>query len=162
MKAVFADTFYWVALANPRDQYHRKAKTVSQSLYQHQLITTDEVLVEFLSLFASYGIEMKQRAVLMVQSILDNPSIQVLPQTRASFLSGLKLYEQRLSKGYSLTDCITMETMRSHQLTDVLTADNHFVQEGFNALLKDQTSSKTESRSEQASENHHFAPYLES
>jgi predicted nucleic acid-binding protein len=44
---------------------------------------------------------------------------------------GLKLYQQRLDKGYSLTDCISMNTMRKSGITEVLTHDLHFTQEGF-------------------------------
>lgn len=38
-------------------------------------------------------------------------------------------------KGYSLTDCISMQTMRREGLNDVLTNDRHFEQEGFHALF---------------------------
>ncbi len=50
MRAVFADTFYWIALANRRDTWHEKAKFVSKSLGQVRVVTTDEVLIEFLNL----------------------------------------------------------------------------------------------------------------
>ncbi len=66
-----------------------------------------------------------------------NSSVEVLPQSRDSFLKGLELYEHRPDKAYSLTDCISMQTMRAFQISDVLTYDKHFVQEGFRALLKD-------------------------
>ncbi len=59
----------------------------------------------------------------------------VHPQSRASFLSGLAFYEARPDKGYSLTDCISMETMRREGITEILTHDAHFAQEGFTLLL---------------------------
>jgi uncharacterized protein len=71
-----------------------------------------------------------------VQGILSNPLIHVIPQSRASFLSGLDLYAARPDKGYSLTDCISMQTMRREGLTEVLTNDRHFEQEGFRALFR--------------------------
>ena len=43
----------------------------------------------------------------------------------------------RPDKGYSLTDCISMATMRKKGLTEVLTNDRHFEQEGFRALFRD-------------------------
>ena len=55
----------------------------------------------------------------------------VHPQSRESFLAGLRLYEQRNDKGYSLVDCISMTTMRRHAILEVLTNDRHFMQEGF-------------------------------
>jgi uncharacterized protein len=59
----------------------------------------------------------------------------VVPQTHASFLDGLALYEARPDKEYSLTDCISMQTMRRAGLSDVLTNDHHFRQEGFRILF---------------------------
>jgi uncharacterized protein len=56
--------------------------------------------------------------------------------SRESFLDGLALYEARPDKGYSLADCISMPTMRREGLTDVLTNDRHFEQEGFRAMLR--------------------------
>ncbi len=53
------------------------------------------------------------------------------------FLSGFDLYRARPDKGYSLTDCISMQIMRREGLTDALTNDRHFEQEGFRALFRD-------------------------
>ena len=61
----------------------------------------------------------------------------MIPQTRSSLLSGMALYGARPDKAYSLTDCISMQTMRREGLTDVLTNDRHFEQEGFRALFRD-------------------------
>ena len=59
----------------------------------------------------------------------------VHPQSRASFLEGLRLYEQRYDKGYSLVDCISMTTMHERNISEVLTHDHHFTQEGFTPLF---------------------------
>ena len=72
-----------------------------------------------------------------VEDILGDPNVHVVPQTRGSFLEGLKLYRARPDKGYSLTDCISMQTMRRQGLFDVLTNDKHFQQEGFRVLFRD-------------------------
>jgi uncharacterized protein len=45
------------------------------------------------------------------------------------------LYEKRPDKGYSFTDCISMIVMRQMNITEVLTGDPHFQQEGFTILL---------------------------
>jgi uncharacterized protein len=63
--------------------------------------------------------------------------VRVIPQSRESFVSGLELYETRPDKGYSLVDCISMQTMRKEGITDALTNDRHFEQEGFRALFRD-------------------------
>lgn len=44
---------------------------------------------------------------------------------------GLTLFKNRFDKGYSLTDCISMMTMKKLNIVEVLTHDKHFTQEGF-------------------------------
>jgi uncharacterized protein len=68
--------------------------------------------------------------------ILTAHAVRVVPQSHESFLKGLALYEARPDKRYSLTDCISMQTMRYEGLTEALTNDRHFEQEGFRALFR--------------------------
>ena len=135
MTRLFADTFYWIALANRRDHWHQRAKAFDDALDVYRLYTTDEVLTEFLT-FYSEGLPLaRRRAAVFARRILTDADVVVLPQTHTSFLEGLTLYEARPDKGYSLTDCISMEAMRREGLTDVLTNDHHFTQEGFHILF---------------------------
>lgn len=136
MQLIFADTFYWTALINPRDQWHQQVKALSPKLFQQHLVTTDEVLIEFLNFFSTSNAYMRNGVADQVQNILNSRQVQVVAQTRTSFLDGLSLYAQRLDKGYSLTDCISMQTMRRQGIMQILTHDKHFAQEGFVILLK--------------------------
>jgi predicted nucleic acid-binding protein len=70
-----------------------------------------------------------------VRRLLASPDVTVIPQTREIFLAGLTLYEARPDKAYSLTDCMSMHVLRREGLTDVLTNDRHFTQEGFHILF---------------------------
>jgi predicted nucleic acid-binding protein len=72
-----------------------------------------------------------------VREILSDPAVHIIPQSHESFLSGFDLYAARPDKGYSLTDCISMQTMRREGLTQALTNDRHFEQEGFRALFRE-------------------------
>lgn len=78
---------------------------------------------------------MKNGAIDFVNGILNNNQIKVISQTHNGFLRGLKLYSQRLDKGYSLTDCISMSVMKELRINEVLTHDKHFKQEGFTILF---------------------------
>lgn len=135
MRRVFADAVYWVALAHRKDQWHAKAVQISQQLGAVALVTTDEVLTEFLNHFSAYGDQARLQTTHTVRGFLNDPGVIVVPQSRQTFLSGLTLYEARRDKAYSLTDCISMVTMRQEGIADVLTHDDHFVQEGFHRLL---------------------------
>jgi uncharacterized protein len=136
MNAVFADTFFWIAFTNVQDEAHERAKAYTRSTTIGTICTTEEVLTEYLNYFAGWGVNLRHKAALNVQNILDTPTVRVIDQTSSSFLTGLALYRARLDKGYSLTDCISMETMRSEGITDVLTNDGHFAQEGFRAIFR--------------------------
>lgn len=127
MSRVFADTVYWVARINPRDQWHAAYQAVSGLA----LVTTDEVLDEVLAHFSAFGPMMRCRAAAIIRQILIHPDIEVVPQSRQTFLRGLTLYEARPDKDYSLTDCVSMETMRQQRIASILTRDAHFAQEGF-------------------------------
>ena len=135
MNRFFVDTFYWIALSNRRDQWHARVRAFDDALTAYRLYTTDEVLTEFLTFYSEGTPHTRRQAALYARSVLANPLVVVLPQTHPSFLEGVRLYESRLDKAYSLTDCISMETMRREGLTDVLTNDHHFTQEGFHILF---------------------------
>jgi len=136
MNPVFADTFYWVALTNLRDPAYEKAKAVLRPVRRGAILTTEEVLTEYLNYFAAWGPKLRAKAAMNAQTMRESETIQIESQTADSFATGLNLYRARLDKGYSLTDCISMETMRNHGITDVLTNDEHFEQEGFRALFR--------------------------
>jgi predicted nucleic acid-binding protein len=136
MNVVFADTFFWIAFTNIQDQAHERAKEFTQSTALDKICTTEEVLTEYLNYFAGWGMKLRQKAALNVQNILTNPTVRVIPQSSGSFSTGFALYRARFDKGYSLTDCISMETMRHEGIVDVLTNDMHFEQEGFRAVFR--------------------------
>jgi uncharacterized protein len=130
MNPAFADTVYWVARINPRDQWH----VLYRAVHGREIVTTDEVLDEVLAHFSAFGPAMRPRVVAIIRQILAHPDIEVVSQSRSSFLDALDLYEARPDKDYSLTDCSSMVTMRSRGITEVLTRDVHFAQEGFSLL----------------------------
>ena len=136
MKSVFVDTVYWIARANPKDSWRGSAQRAYNRLPAGAgLVTTDEVLTEFLTSF-SRDRSMREQAAEFVREVMADRRVEVVPQTRDSFLKGLDRYEARLDKGYSMQDCISMSVMESMSITDVLTLDGHFTQEGFNILME--------------------------
>jgi uncharacterized protein len=137
VRRVFVDTSYWVAVTIPGDLWHERAMAAGASLGAARLVTTDEVLTELLNFVSAGGPHIRGLATRVVRDIVQDRNVEIVPQSRESFLEGLDLYERRQDKQYSLTDCISMRVMRRHRLTEVLTHDRHFTQEGFVALLRD-------------------------
>ena len=106
----------------------------SQSLEDYRLYTVDEVLAEYLTFFSTSRPHVRQQAANTVQTLLDDSTVTVFPQSHTSFVNALAFYASRLDKHYSLTDCVSMLAMRREGLTKVLTNDHHFTQEGFRVL----------------------------
>ena len=133
MRRVFADTLYWLAIFLPGDAWADAARSsdVSQAL----LITTEEVLTEFLTAVSAHGDRTRRLACRLVREILNDSEIEVISQSHESFLAGLALYERRPDKQYSLVDCISMNVTRQKDIQEILTNDRHFSQEGFVRLL---------------------------
>ncbi len=135
MRVVFADTLYWVAIIHRRDQWHPAAVAAGRALGAYHLVTTDEVFIEVLAAFCEAGTILRQGAISLVCNLLQRSTVTVHPQSRDTFLTGLSLYEARPDKGYSLTDCISMEVMHQRGITEILTHDAHFTRESFTILL---------------------------
>ncbi|MFN7946783.1 MAG: nucleic acid-binding protein [Blastocatellia bacterium] len=136
MSAVFVDTAWWVASVNVKDQWHAKTLELEPLLDGIGLVTTDAVLTEMMNYFSAFGEIMRVRAVSVVDRILNHPEVAIVWQTPALFMAACELYEARPDKGYSLTGCFSMIVMREQKMSDILTNDHHFTQEGFNILLR--------------------------
>jgi uncharacterized protein len=136
MERAFADTGYWIALLNPRDDLHEKASAVSRDYGPNQIVTSEMVLIEFLNSFSDYGPRLRQAAARAARVLRDTTQIVIVPQTRELFERALKRYEDMADKSWSLTDCASFLIMEDEQLTAALTHDRHFAQAGFQTLLR--------------------------
>ena len=134
MRTVFADTGYWVALLNPRDQLHGMAKSVSASLGQTRIVTSEMVLDELLASLSAPPA--RATVISAVNSIVSNPNVEVVPQTSLQFREAFDLYKTRTDKEWSLTDCASFKLMKERAITEALAHDEHFEQTGFVALLR--------------------------
>lgn len=136
MRTVYADALYYIALLVPRDQLHAASLAVGAELRNTRVVTCEPVLVEVLAHVSGLGFVARGRAVAFVDLLRgDQLATEVIPQTPELFDDGLTLYRARLDKGYSLTDCMSMSICRRFAITEVLTHDRHFEQEGFAILL---------------------------
>ena len=135
MRKVFADTGYWIALANPRDQLHTRAVGVMRELAKAHVVTSEMVLVEFMNSFSDAG-PLRGAASEMVRLLRVNRHVKIVPQTSEQFESAMRRYERAADKSWSLTDCASFQVMELEDIQAALTHDQHFVQAGFNALLR--------------------------
>lgn len=97
-------------------------------------LTHSYILAELIAL--CHARRLARRPVLdLVIDIADDPEFEIVWVDEAYHRDAIELLEQRLDKGYSLCDAVSFVLMRSRNETEALTADHHFEQEGFTALL---------------------------
>ena len=132
MRVFFADTFYFLALLNERDDAHRKAVDASRRPGL-RVVTTEYVMLEL----ADALCEPHQREeVLALWGVVERDSAFTLVHASKELTDrGRDLYRNRPDKDWPLTDCISFVVMRDFGLSEALTADRHFEQAGFKALL---------------------------
>lgn len=72
----------------------------------------------------------------LLASIEADPSITVVGLSADLYAEAFALYRGRLDKEWGLIDCVTFVVMAARETTAALTADEHFEQAGFRALLR--------------------------
>ena len=82
-ETIFADTFYWIVLLNPRDNFHTQALSLTATLGNTKIITTDEILTEVLNFLSDGGQNLRQRGTKTIRQLLntDPQKVTVLPQS---------------------------------------------------------------------------------
>ena len=133
---VFADTSYWMARLNPRDELHRKAIALSESLLNTRIVTSEMVLVELLNSFSEGGSWVRKAAAEAVEALRRSAAVTIEAQSSGQFSRGLESFKQASDKQWSLTDCVSFQIMEREGIQSALTYDRHFVQAGYEALLR--------------------------
>ena len=133
MNRFFADAHFFFAILNPKDSAHPKAMDFARRS-RAPLVTTAWVLTELADGLATTPRRQVFRQVL--KDLETNKANLIVPANAETFEKGVELYHARLDKQWSLTDCISFVVMTEEGITEALTADHHFEQAGFTALLK--------------------------
>jgi predicted nucleic acid-binding protein len=133
MTAVFADSYYYFALVNPRDPAHAKATAFAER-DDRSVVTTGWVLTEVADGLSNP--DWRPLVLGLYAELTANPKVRIVPCTDELFTAGLDLYARRPDKQWSLTDCVSFVVMGRDGIGDALTGDKHFEQAGFQVLLK--------------------------
>jgi hypothetical protein len=127
------DTVFIQALLNQRDQYHLKARALLPRVRAAaEVWVTEAVLIE-----VGNGMSAVDRlsAVQFIQQCYVAANVRVVSVDTSLLDRGLSLYQSRQDKAWGLTDCISFVVMQEQGLMAAVTADMHFVQAGYHALL---------------------------
>jgi hypothetical protein len=119
-------------LLNARDVHHQQAL----DFLRHptgSVVTTEYVVVEV----ANFMRRPPHRPyfLALLKDLEHDENSTVIPATGQLLARGVELYRQRPYKSWSLTDCISFALRQERGLHEALTADVHFRQAGFAAIL---------------------------
>ncbi|MBV8858882.1 MAG: type II toxin-antitoxin system VapC family toxin [Acidobacteria bacterium] len=136
-RVVFLDTSYAIALSARADQLHEPAVRVAELLESEDvsLVTTRAVTLEIGNALSK--LKYRAEATELLQSLEDDPAVEIVPLTEELYERAYQLYAGRPDKEWGLTDCVSFVVMQDHGLTEALTADEHFRQAGFSAMLRE-------------------------
>ena len=135
LSSLFLDTSFALALSIPRDQHHVAAVRWMRQVRAEQtcLITHTGVLFEIGNqLSRPPDRAVGTRALL---ELVQSPTTDVVEIDAERLSQALDLFASRPDKDWGLVDCASFVVMRERGLADALTADRHFEQAGFRALL---------------------------
>ena len=132
MKAVFADTSYYLALVNSLDHRHSAACQWT-SKFSGTSVTTAWVIAELAN--AMCQVANRPFFLSLLRDLQNDVRVTIVPAAKDIFDRGLELYSRRPDKDWSLTDCISFLVMEDRGLTDAAALDRHFSQAGFTILI---------------------------
>lgn len=135
-REVFLDTAFAIALSAPADQYHSQAVRLAEELEsaKTQMVTTRAVLLEIGNALAQ--LRYRQAAVELLKALEQDPTVEIVSLSEALYQQAIQLYAARPDKEWGLTDCVSFVVMQTRGISTALTVDHHFVQAGFQILLK--------------------------
>ena len=113
---------------------HRHDQAVALLEGAPRRVTHNYVLAELVTLCQVRGAG-RGAALGFSRDLLDDDAFEVLWVSPTEHRQALELLEARADKGYSLCDAVSFILMRRTGITEALTTDHHFEQEGFVKLL---------------------------
>jgi predicted nucleic acid-binding protein len=132
---VFLDAGFIIASSNSRDQHYRQARDMDVKLLEaREIWTTDAVLLE---IAASLARPPQRNTAVDIWDLFHggDSRYRSVESSAPQLLEAMDLYRSRQDKEWSLMDCLSFIVMEREGLVDALTADQHFEQAGFRALL---------------------------
>jgi len=100
-----------------------------------RLLTHSYVLAEFVPLCQSRAFP-RRESLAFVVDMLSSPEIDIVWVDEMLSRSALALLNARMDKTYSMCDAVSFVLMRDRGVTEALTTDHHFDQEGLQRLLE--------------------------
>jgi predicted nucleic acid-binding protein len=135
---VFIDTAGWAVLFVRTEPQHSQASALFRQWKRQgrQLVTTNYVLAELISLFISPLCVPRPAQFRYIDTVKAVAYVEIVHVDPALDAAGWALLKSRPDKEWSLVDATSFIVMQERSMIEALTTDHHFEQAGFVRLLK--------------------------
>src|SRR5437867_1041233 len=130
---MFLDTSGFFCINKKRDPLNALAIELFKTATVR--FTHNYVLAEYSALAHVRGLPPPE-SIAFLESLLTTPEVRLVWIDSKIHEKAVGLLKSRLDKTYSLCDAVSFILMRQYSISDALTTDHHFEQEGFHRLLK--------------------------
>ena len=135
--SVFLDTSFSIALPVATDELHQRVLELTKQISNGKTrrITTQAVILEIGNALSK--LKYRQFFVKIIEHWEADPNVMIVPLTNELYTKAFELFRSRLDKEWGLVDSTSFVVMQERKITDALTADEHYTQAGFRALLRE-------------------------
>ncbi|BAY28023.1 hypothetical protein NIES2100_78520 [Calothrix sp. NIES-2100] len=135
---IFLDTTFAIALSAPQDNLHQRAVQLAELLETAgtRLVTTQAVMLEIGNILSKQPL--RHGAVMLLTALAADSKVAIVPLSPELYDRAFQLYCDRSEKEWKFTDCVSFIVMQYSGITEALTANEHFQQAGFRALLREE------------------------
>lgn len=136
MSELFLDASFAIAPSSNSDEFHPPAVALAEKIKREKsrLVTTRFVLIEVGNSLARF--RFRSTAVILLNNLERDPMVKIESVSETIYQKAFRLFQDRPDKEWGMADCISFVVMKERELTEALTADEHFEQAGFRALLR--------------------------
>ncbi|GAB4297905.1 MAG: hypothetical protein Fur0025_36140 [Oscillatoriaceae cyanobacterium] len=78
----------------------------------------------------------KSEALELIENFFTSDDVEVIRLNSDLFAAALNLYKNHQDKSWGLVDCVSFVVMKQQNVNQALTFDKHFVQAGFQAVMR--------------------------
>ncbi len=135
---LFLDTSFSIGLVSLRNTIHKKSNEWSQKIEELKIpvVTTQAVLLEIGNALSKSVF--RQVEIGLLENFENDPNTIIVSLSDELYQKAFELFRNRTDKEWELVDCVSFVVMREREIEAALTADEHFVQAGFRALLREE------------------------
>lgn len=127
------NTSDFLCVYDASEEHHTKGVSLYDAAHYH--LTTNYILTEYVALALVRSVP-RSEIIEFSRRVLQDAEGEIVWVDEDLHARAVTLLHQRQDKTYSLCDAGSFVLMRERGVTDALTTDKHFAQEGFVRLLE--------------------------